>query len=393
MQDAYQNKTSARYNQDMNTHKKKILFLITKSNFGGAQHYVFDLATNLDTKTFEVVVALGGTGRLYDELIKKGVRVIALNALERDFSLTKEMEATRELWHIIKSERPDILHINSSKAGGLGAFIGRLLFVPKIIFTAHGWAFNEKRPWWQKVIIKILHALTIFLAHTTIAVSKMTKQQMNFPGTQGKMSVVHNGKTVQKLYSRAFARSFFAEYVPILRDHTDDFWSVTIGELHPIKQHEVTIRALAEVTNQNQNICHIIIGDGERRAYLESLVRKLGLEHVVFFTGNILDASLYLKAFDLFILASRSEAMPYVITEACIAGLPIIASKVGGIPEVVRHEKEGLLFPQGDVGALTKCYTQLLSDPELRNTLAQNALLRSQDFTLEKMVRDTVKLY
>jgi glycosyltransferase involved in cell wall biosynthesis len=373
--------------------RKKILFLITKSNFGGAQRYVFDLATHLNPDEFDVAVALGGSGRLSVELTKKGIRVIPLNTLERDVSLAKEVRATCELWHVIKSEKPDILHINSSKAGGLGALIGRLLSVPKIIFTAHGWAFNEERPWWQKIIIKILHAVTILLAHTTIAVSEMTKRQMNLPFVQKKIRVIHNGRSVSDFYSRDFARSFFAEYVPTLRDHTDDFWSVTIGELHPIKQHEITIEALACVVKHNDSVRHLIIGDGEERKYLESLVRELGLEQVIFFTGNILDASLYLKAFDLFILASRSEAMPYVITEACIAGLPIIASNVGGIPEVIRHEKEGFLFPQGAVDALTKYYLQLQSDPELRNTLAQNTLLRAQDFTLEKMVMETTALY
>lgn len=377
----------------MNTHRKKILFLITKSNFGGAQRYVFDLATHLDPNEFEVSVALGGTGRLFDELTKKGIRVIPLHTLERDVSLVKEVKATRELWHVIKSEKPDILHINSSKAGGLGALTGRLLSVPKIIFTAHGWAFNEERPWWQKIIIKMLHAVTIFLAHTTIAVSEMTKRQMNLPFVLKKMCVIHNGRSVSDFYSRDFARSFFAEYTPTLREHTKDFWSVTIAELHPIKQHEVTLRALMGVLQENQNFRHIIIGDGEEKLRLHALVEKLGLSEHVFFVSINPNASQYLRAFDLFVLASRSEAMPYVITEACIAGLPIIASEVGGIPEVVRHEKEGLLFPQGTVEALTKYYLQLLNNPELRSTLAQNALLRAQDFTLDKMVEKTTTLY
>ena len=374
-------------------HKKKILFLITKSNWGGAQRYVHDLATHLDTSIFDVVVALGGNGRLVEELSKKNIRIVKLGALERDISIIKDMKTAHELFTLIRSEKPDTLHINSSKAGGLGAFIGRLCRVPNIIFTAHGWAFNEERPLWQRVIIKLLHAVTIFLSHTTIAVSNMTKQQMDVPFTHRKMSIVHNGRTIDDLYSRQFSRSFFCEYIPSLRDHTDDFWSVTIAELHPIKQHEVTIRALKSLTKDGVTVRHIIIGDGEMRASLESLVRELELEHVVFFTGNILEASRYLKAFDLFILSSRSEAMAYVIIEACALGLPIIASNVGGIPEVIRHEKEGLLFPQGDVNTLTKYYLQLLNNPDLRNTLAQNALLRAQDFTLEKMVEETISLY
>ena len=207
------------------------------------------------------------------------------------------------------------------------------------------------------------------------------------------MLVIHNGREVPDFYSREFARSFFAEYVPTLRDHTDDFWSVTIGELHPIKQHGVTIRALANVRLKNQKFRHIIIGDGEEKLRLHTLVEKLGLSEHVFFVSINPNASLYLRAFELFVLSSRSEAMPYVTIEACSAGLPMIASAVGGIPEVIRHEKEGILFPQGDVDVLTKYYLQLLNDPELRNTLAQNALLRAQDFTLEKMIRETVALY
>jgi glycosyltransferase involved in cell wall biosynthesis len=374
-------------------HKKKILFLITKSNWGGAQRYVHDLATHLDTSIFDVTVALGGDGRLVEELTKKNIRIVKLGALERDISITKDMKAAYELFTLIRSEKPDTLHINSSKAGGMGAFLGRLCRVPNIIFTAHGWAFNEERPLWQRVVIKLLHAMTIFLSHTTIAVSNMTKQQMNIPFTHRKMSIVHNGRTIDDSYSRQFSRSFFCEYIPSLRDHMDDFWSVTIAELHPIKQHEVTIRALKSLTTDGATVRHIIIGDGEMRTSLESLVRELELEHVVFFTGNILEASRYLKAFDLFILSSRSEAMAYVIIEACALGLPIISSKVGGIPEIITHEKDGLLYPQGDVSALTKCYTQLLNDKALRDTLAQNALLRAQDFTLEKMVRETTKLY
>ncbi|MCF7815476.1 MAG: glycosyltransferase family 4 protein [Candidatus Pacebacteria bacterium] len=373
--------------------RKKILFLITKSNWGGAQRYVYDLATNLNPNEFEIIVALGGTGRLTEELVKKGVRVISLNTLERDISLIREIKTALELWNTMKSEKPDILHINSSKAGGLGALIGRLCFVQKIIFTAHGWAFNEERPTWQKFIIKILHGITILLSHHTIVVSKTTKQQMNFPFAHSKMHVVHNGRTIKDLYSREFSRSFFSGYVPTLRDHENDFWSVTIGELHPIKQHDVTIRALASLSKQLPNIRHLIIGEGEERKRLESLVQELDLEGVVFFTGNIPEASQYLKAFDLFVLSSRSEALAYVIIEACIAGLPIIASNVGGIPEIITHKNSGLLFPSGSVTALATSYTDINTDPTLRETLAQNALLRAQDFTFEKMLQKTITLY
>ena len=190
--------------------RKKILFLITKSNWGGAQRYVFDIASNLDKERFEAVVALGGDGMLAQELKKHHVRVIHIENLVRDISLFRELRAITELWRIIRAERPDVLHINSSKAGGLGALIGRIAQVPSIIFTAHGWAFNEDRSPLSRCLIKILHACTVLLSHITVAVSETLKAQLNIPFLQKKMIVIHNGRTITSLLGRNEARTILA---------------------------------------------------------------------------------------------------------------------------------------------------------------------------------------
>src|SRR5690606_30501769 len=145
----------------MEKSKRKILFLITKSNWGGAQRYVYDLAAGLPEEEFETLVALGGDGPLTDKLRSQGVRVVPLPALQRDMSIDKDIQSFFDIWAIIRVERPHIFHVNSSKAGLFGALIGRLAGVPKIIFTAHGWGFNEDRPGWQKLAIKFGHWLTI----------------------------------------------------------------------------------------------------------------------------------------------------------------------------------------------------------------------------------------
>lgn len=207
------------------------------------------------------------------------------------------------------------------------------------------------------------------------------------------MVVVYNGRTEAELFSRESARSFFATHIPALKNYMNDFWSVTVGELHRIKQHDVTIRALAKITATYPNVRHIIISDGEERSNLEVLVRELQLESHVFFAGHIPEATQYLKAFDLFVLASRSESLAYVLIEACIAGLPSIASNVGGIPEVIRNEHEGLLFPQGDTSALAQAYVRLYEDGTLREKLSENASRRAKEFTFEKMLEKTIGVY
>ena len=158
--------------------KKKILYCITKGNWGGAQKYAYDLATTLPKDQYEVVVLLGIDGELTKKLQAKNIRTIVLNNLPREISLIKDFFGFLKLLKIFRQEKPDIIHLNSSKMGFLGAWAGRLAGIKKIIFTGHGWAFNEDRSLWQKKLIYLLHLLTIALAHQTIAVSQETKKQI-----------------------------------------------------------------------------------------------------------------------------------------------------------------------------------------------------------------------
>lgn len=373
--------------------KKKVLFLITKSNWGGAQRYVHDLAVLLPRENFYVIVALGQDGPLAVKLKAAGISVITIPSLERDISLAKELKAFEEIFQIVKHEKPDVLHINSSKAGALGALIGRLLFVPKVIFTSHGWAFNEARPGWQKMIFKFVHWLTVLLAHQTIAVSHELKRQMDWPLVQNKMTIIHSGRDIQNLKSREEAREFLLELEPKLREYKNDFWSVTIGELHKIKRHDITIKALAELIKHKPLTRHIIIGEGEERKNLELLIEKLALQSHIFLVGAVDEASQYLRAFDIFVLSSRSEALGYVVIEAAIAGLPIIATRVGGIPEIVEHERSALLVPHGDVSDLAHAYTKLRSDETARKFLSAGALERAKKFTFAETLEKTTALY
>lgn len=371
----------------------KILYLITKSNWGGAQRYVFDLATNLPKDESEVVVALGGSGVLVDKLNEAGIRVISIPSLERDLSLSKEWRSTRELWHIIQEEKPNVLHLNSSKAGVLGALIGRLAGIPKIIFTAHGWAFNENRPYWQRLFAKAVHWITVLLSHQTIAVSNEVKRQMDWPFVQEKIVVVHNGRTISNFLERESARAFLSNIEPRLKNYIKDFWSITIAELHPIKRHDAVIDSLKDLVAIEPNTRHIIIGTGEEEEYLQNKIKELDLTEHVFLLGAITEAAQYLKAADIFILASRSEAMAYVIIEAAAASLPIVATRVGGIPEIIDHGKNGLLVPPLDNIALFKAILLLNQNSELRNQLGNEAFARSSQFTLERMLEKTIGVY
>lgn len=375
------------------THKKKILFLITKSNWGGAQRYVFDLATSLPRDRYDVVVAFGGDGALEEKLREVNVRTIAIPGLQRDVSLVKEIRSSLAMYKIIHQEKPDILHLNSSKAGAVGALIGRIARVPKIIFTAHGWAFNEDRSYISKLFIGIIHWSTVMLAHQTIAVSNGMKLQLQGPWVQEKMIVVHPGRTITHMKNRKESRAEMIDFAPKLPDTAQDIWLGTIAELHPIKRLHRAIDAMAVLTRDFPTLRFVIIHDGELRQKLEQQVKDLGLEKHVFFTGVIMEAARLLPAFDCFVLPSKSESFGYVLVEAGHAELPVVATRTGGITDLITNNENGLLVPVDDTPALTDALRTILANTALASQLAKNHAQRMLKLTVAKMTEETIVVY
>lgn len=373
--------------------RKKVLFLITKSNWGGAQRYVYDLATALDKNTFEPVVALGGTGVLIELLTHAGIRVITIETLDRDISTKKEWEFIKELWQILKTERPDILHVNSSKAGAIGTLLGRIAGIPRVLFTAHGWAFNEDRPLWQRLIIKTIHWITVLFSHKTIAVSSAIVAQMDWPLASKKLKVLNPGRTIGVMYEKTEAREKIVDFFPSLRAHSGKPWIITVAELHPIKRLNVLIDAMNLVSIRIPEAVSVIIGGGELRAALESQIKATDLTDRVFLTGPITEAARFLKAADVFVLPSKSESYGYVLHEAGLALVPIVATNVGGITDIISSKAEGLLVVADDTEALAQAITATLLDAEAAKERAEMLYRKLKLRTTAHMVTATSALY
>ncbi len=373
--------------------KKKVLFIITKSNWGGAQRYVYDIVTNLDKTIYEPVVALGGDGVLITMLEHAGIRVIALDTLKNSAGLKNVITNTKQLLQILKTEKPDVVHLNSSVAGFLGALAGRLARVPRIIFTAHGWSFNEDRPWWERIILKGFHYLTVLMSHQTIAVSRAIVAQMNWPKAQSKMTIINPGRTIGAMYSREEARVHLTEIFPAVTPYYKDTWLLCIAELHPIKRHTVLFDAVRRLTAIHPTIRLMCIGDGKEETKLRAWILRHGMEEHIFLLGSIHEAARYLKAADIFVLASTSESYGYVIHEAGLAHVPVVATNVGGIPDIVKHEEEGILVMPNSPTALAAGITTTLSDTP--GTLERSKRLYDtlSSRTTKSMVATTAKLY
>ena len=370
------------------TGKKKILYVITKSNWGGAQRQVFDLATNLPEDKFETAVALGGGGLLKEKLDGAGIRTIAVETLGRDIKIFNDLISFFKIFQIIKKEKPDILHLHSSKVGFLGALIGRLLGIKKIIYTVHGWMFLEKQPQWWTITMRFFSWLTILLTHKTIAVSENDKNaSADFIGVKNKITVIPNGINTINFLEKSEARK---KILPNQKTLDGEFWFGTIAELHKNKGLNFAIEAL----DKNLPAVLVIVGEGEERKNLERLILERELQEKVFLVGQIDNTATLLKAFDVFLLPSTKEGMPYSILEAGAAGRPVIASNVGGLPEIITDMESGILVRAGRPAEIRKAMEFLINNPERR--AAFGAALQSiitEKFGLSKMLGQIETLY
>ena len=377
-----------------NQKKKKILFVITKSNWGGAQRYVYDVATHLPKDSFDVIVAHGGSGELAFRLKKANVRTIKIERLGRDIKLFDELKVFRNLVALYRKEQPDIVHLNSSKIGVLGSLAGRVVHINRIIFTAHGWAFNEERGKLSKLLISFFSWLTIILSHKVIAVSyHIAEQVIDLPFAHKKIHIIHNAVEQFEILDRRDART-------TLRTRTaysiseNLIWIGTIAELHTNKGLKYAIEACSTLDRTRHDFIYIIIGDGEKRAHLEQLIKDIGLERQIVLAGHIPDAKQYLSAFDIFILPSLTESLGYSILEAGEASLPVVTSRVGGIPEIIEHNVTGLLTEAKDTDAIKETLETLMHDERLRRELGErlHKKIRSE-FSISKMLSETQAVY
>ncbi len=361
----------------------KILYLITKSNWGGAQRYVYDLATSFEAKGVETVVAFGGHGELEDKLQQAGIRTVSLQSMVRDLSLSKEIAVLRETYDLIQHEQPDVLHLNSSKAAGVGALLGRILGVKKVVVTMHGAPFREDRRFFVRALIYFFTWLTCLCAHKVITVSKQDEAdigRMFF--VRKKVTTIYNGVVVNGLIPKKEQARGREVHI------------VSIGDLTRNKGYLYGLEAIDVLVKKGIPVTYTIEGEGEDRKKIEEYIAIKKLGDVVTLLGRTLATKDKLHEYDIFLLSSVKEGLPYVLLEAGRARLPVVTTITGGIPEIVRHEDTGLLVPTKDVEGLAAALERLITDRKYGKELGQR--LHShivQNFSYPKMLVETAKVY
>jgi len=398
---------------------KKILYIITQSEFGGAQRYVFDLAANLSGE-FNICVAAGGNpnGELFQKLKEKNIKNIYLRNLKRAINPWHDSQAFLEIRRLIKNEQPDVVHLNSTKAGIIGSLAARSCFMLRVpccvVYTAHGWVFNEPMPWLKKKAYLWLEKFTARYKDKIICVSKYDRQTaLKKSFSNDKLLTIHNGINFEKLnfLPKEEARKALSAKIPLnppfkkgeenlsmtqpINDSATQIIG-TIANLYKTKGIEYLIEAANILYTKHliQNTKFIVIGKGAERSKLETLIKKYSLENNFFLTGHIQEARKYLKAFDIFVLPSVKEGFPYALLEAASAEIPIIATEVGGVPEIIKNNKTCILAKTKNSQDLAEKINEILNNRELSETMTRNAANSvKENFSLQRMIEQTKKAY
>lgn len=378
--------------------KHKILLVITQAEWGGAQKYVFDLAVNLSVENYQVKIAVGepdGKQELTKKLQTNKIPVFQLKHLIRKISLIQDILAIKELINLIKKEQPAILHLNSSKAGLLGAIAGRLSGKnqPAVVFTAHGWAFMEPLPFYKFWMFMLMEKIAACWRQATIVLSEKEKQIALKYHLVNPTSVIiiPNGIETNRI---SFLKKEEAKKKLGIFTQPDGPIIGTIANFYPTKGLEYLIEAINILKEKNNfNGQCFIIGDGAGRENLENKIKKAGLYHEIKLLGTIPEAKIYLKAFDIFVLPSIKEGLPFALLEAMSAGLPIIATQVGAIPEIITDGVNGRLVTPSDSTALATTIAEVISNTIASALMGEATKAKSRQFNFKTTLAATEKLY
>ncbi|MFA7208804.1 MAG: glycosyltransferase family 4 protein [Parcubacteria group bacterium] len=362
--------------------KAKILYIITQSSWGGAQKYVFDLANGLRGE-FEVAAAFGGEGRLAERLRLAGIRTYGLKNLVREISPWRDFLGLWEIYRLIKKERPDIVHTNSSKAEILGNIAAWLAGVEKIVFTAHGFVFNEDLGFWKKTFFIFWEKLAGLFADRIICVSDFDRESAleNKIASAGKLRVIRNGIGIP------------AENPARVGREDGKIIIGTIANFYRNKGLEFLVQAAAELNGKIPNLEFWVAGDGGERRNIEKAIEKQRLPNfqLLGFQEKQYD---FLRQLDVFVLPSLKEGLPYALLEALSLGVPAVASKVGGIPEIITDGENGFLVEPKNSKMLAEKIGLLLGNERLKTEFSRLGQEKIRtEFSLERMLERTKRVY
>jgi len=372
------------------TNSKRVALVITRLDRGGSAELTMQLAAGLSQNGYTVLLISGKTVEpLWDPVQYAQDNRFSLryvNSLIRSLHPIWDIVALIHLVTVLRKFRPDILHTNSSKAGLLGRFAGHYCGIKKIYHSPHGHIFYG---YYSRLISKTFILLEKLAAHYTNKILNLTEA-----GRQD-----HIAEKIARP-DKFIVSSCGVELEPFQKSLSGNILNTTgnslaliwVGRIVPIKNLQMLLDALLIVRQSNIKIQVKIVGDGELRQEAEDFVREKGLEMVTFL-GYRTNISELLARSDIFILTSINEGFGRVLVEAMACGLAIIATRVGGVPEIIHHGENGLLIESRNYKQLAESILYLGQDWQKRQDIGRKNIKNAEFYSLNHYINRVLTIY
>ncbi len=377
--------------------KIKVLHIITRLDKGGSAENTFLTVKGLDKKRYAVTLMSGpvqDTGQERRTQVEEcGIPYIHIPVLVRNINVVADSIALFKICRFLAKEKFDVVHTHTSKAGLLGRFAARLARAPVVVHTPHGHVFfGYFGPLKTKIFI-MLEKLANRMTDRIVALTRREKADYISYRTcpEEKITVIHSGVELNK-----FREYSLAEKTKLKKEFglpENSFVVGTAGRLVPVKGPEFLIKASQTLIPKHPHTCFLFAGDGPLKEDLQKKVNEARGEKNIFFLGWRDDIAHILSIFDVFCLPSLNEGMGRVLVEAMAHGIPIVASDVGGIPDLVTHGKNGFLVPPKNPEELAKHIQILIEDEAKRKKMGEAGKKMAPGFSHETMVKSIAELY
>lgn len=371
--------------------KIKLCIIVTKLELGGAQKVALALCEKIDLNRFDPFL-ICGCGGILDKEISGKIRVYFIDDLIREINPLKDIKAVFKIYKILKKERPDVVHTHSSKAGIVGRFAAKLAGINGIVHTIHGFSFNDTQKKAKKKMFVFLERIGAKISKYLIPVSV---ENIN-KGLENKI-----GKKEQYRYIRlGIDIDIFKNYKlkPSLREELkfsgEDFVVTTIGPFKPQKNLPDFVRIAGKMVKDNKNFKFVIVGDGEGRKELETLIKNYGISDSICLIGWRKDISNILNSSDVFVMTSLWEGLPISTIEAMSCGLVPVVNAVDGQIEIIKDNCTGFLIRPYDIETSIEKILFLAKNPDIRKQMGETARNSiDNSFSIEYMIKQHEKLY
>jgi len=376
----------------------KILRIIGRLNVGGPAIHVVNLTAGLESGRYQTLLVAGSEneaeGSMLDYALSRGVEPTVIPEIVTAFNIApRDLKALWKLYSLMRKERPHVVHTHTAKAGLLGRIAAWAAGVPVIVHTFHGHVLHGYYGPVKNQLLRWVERLLALAADRLVTVSEQVKSDLVGYGIAKaeKISVLPLGFDLEPFLTSNQLRGEFRREQGLSDSHK---LIGIVGRIFPIKNHELFLASAARIAKLEPLARFIIVGDGVLRPTLEKQANDLAIADRVVFTGWRRDLPRICADLDVLVVSSDNEGTPVSAIEAMAASCPVVATRVGGLPDLIDDHKTGRLVPPRDADALASAVNDLLQNPAAALAIGSKARQSvRQRFTVQRLLGDVDELY